>query len=152
MREILFRGKRVDNGEWVEGDLVQGIKKQAGMAFIWSESSAPFPLDVFEFKINPATLGQYTGLTDKNGKKIFGGDVVEQNWYDYNEPIAESFGVVVYCESNCSFSVMDANENRIVPLGSCHAYHWEAEVIGNIHDNPELMKGGTTDGDKADPV
>lgn len=143
MREILFRGKRLDEGEWVYGyyvhvpcgrferdeHLIQQIKGTGKFGAL--------------HRVNPATVGQYTGLTDKNGQRIFEGDVVAQNWYDYNEPSDDSFGEVVFCEYDCSFSVMDKERDGIVPLGRCHAYHWEAEVTGNIHDNPELLEGGT---------
>ena len=65
-----------------------------------------------------------------------------QNWYDYDEPRDDSFGKVVFCEYDCSFSVMDVNKDGFMPLGRCGSYHWEVDVIGNIHDNPELLKGG----------
>lgn len=134
MREILFRGKRIDNGEWVEGNLFCG---NDGEVSITREEEACIP----DYWVRPETVGQYTGLNDKNGKKIFEGDVVAQNWYDYEEPRDDSFGEVVFCEYDCSFSVMDIEKDGIVPLGRCDAYHWEVEVIGNIHDNPELLKG-----------
>lgn len=140
MREILFRGKRLYDGEWVYGfyvhcadrwgrdkDLIQSLDLESGEFG-------------FLHDIDPETVGQFTGLLDKNGKKIFEGDVVAQNWYDYTEPSDDSFGEVVFCEYDCSFSVMDVKKDGIVPLGRCHAYHWEVEVIGNIHDNPELLE------------
>lgn len=125
MREILFRGKQTPDGGWITGYLVS-----ASHIGDWVEAN---PVD-------PATVGQFTGLTGKNGVKIFEGDIVAQNWYDYTEPSDDSFGEVVFCEYDCSFSVLDKNKDGIVPLGRCHAYHWEAEVIGNIHDNPELLE------------
>lgn len=131
MREIVFRGKRADNGNWIQGSLFTRMNE----AYI-----IPLPIITSKSKVDPDTVGQFTGLTDKNGKKIFEGDVIAQNWYDYDEPSDDSFGEVVFCEYDCSFSVMDVNKDGIVPLGRCHAYHWEAEVIGNIHDNPELLE------------
>ena len=134
MREILFRGK-TDKGEWVQGDLLHPDTYGNGYSiedFTKEKNNC--------FDVIPETIGQYTGLTDKNGTKIFEGDIVAQNWYDYNEPSDDSFGEVVFCEYDCSFSVMDIQKDGIVPLGRCHAYHWECEVIGNIHDNPELLK------------
>ena len=135
MREILFRGKRID-GLWVEG---HGITVDESETRILSDLGDSYGLTWC--RVYPETVGQFTGLTDKNGKKIFEGDVVAQNWYDYSEPRDDSFGEVVFCEYDCSFSVMDIEKDGIVPLGRCHAYHWEAEVIGNIHDNPELIGG-----------
>lgn len=125
MREILFRGKDITSGEWITGFLVDS--KHIGD---WVEAEP----------VHPETVGQFTGMTDKNGTKIFEGDIVAQNWYDHDEPADNSFGEVVFCEYDCSFSVMDIEKDGIVPLGRCHAYHWEAEVIGNIHDNPELLE------------
>ena len=146
MREILFRGKRCDNGEWVQGFYVRadhhwhknGIHKD-WIALGASANGGWFALHN-KYAVKAETCGQFTGLTDKNGKKIFEGDIVAQNWYDHDEPSDDSFGEVVFCEYDCSFSVMDIQKDGIVPLGRCHAYHWEAEVIGNIHDNPELLE------------
>jgi uncharacterized phage protein (TIGR01671 family) len=133
MREILLRGKRLDNGEWVEG----GYFFHYGECRIVAEGTVNDY--IIHYPVDPATVGQYTGLM-ANGKRIFEGDMVAQNWYDYDEPSDDSFGEVVFCEYDCSFSVMDKEKDGIVPLGRCHAYHWEAEVIANIHDNSELLE------------
>ena len=140
MREILFRGKRMDDGEWVEGYLVKAVGGECMILPVTTEhcGGAEFSEG---YHCDPTTVGQYTGLTDKNGKRIFEGDIVAQNWYDYDEPRDDSFGKVVFCEYDCSFSVMDVNKDGFMPLGRCGSYHWEVEVIGNIHDNPELLKG-----------
>ena len=141
MREILFRGKRMDDGEWVEGYLVKAVGGECMILPVTTEhcGGAEFSEG---YHCDPTTVGQYTGLKDKNGKRIFEGDIVAQNWYDYDEPRDDSFGKVVFCEYDCSFSVMDVNKDGFMPLGRCGSYHWEVEVIGNIHDNPELLKGG----------
>ena len=137
MREILFRGKRTDNGEWIYGDLMQNVD-----CIKIREQEKDVKHIAKSFEIDLETVGQYTDLADKNGKRIFEGDIVAQNWYDYDEPRDDSFGKVVFCEYDCSFSVMDVNKDGFMPLGRCGSYHWEVEVIGNIHDNPELLKGG----------
>ena len=137
MREILFRGKRTDNGEWIYGDLMQNVD-----CIKIREQEKDVKHIAKSFEIDLETVGQYTDLTDKNGKRIFEGDIVAQNWYDYDEPRDDSFGKVVFCEYDCSFSVIDVNKDGFMPLGRCGSYHWEVEVIGNIHDNPELLKGG----------
>ena len=144
MREILFRGK-MDNGEWVYGsfcmDALEQFNGLCGVdGFIRLYDKGKGKMQTYE--VDRETVGQYTGLMDKNGKRIFEGDIVAQNWYDYDEPRDDSFGKVVFCEYDCSFSVMDVNKDGFMPLGRCGSYHWEVEVIGNIHDNPELLKGG----------
>ena len=144
MREILFRGK-MDNGEWVYGsfcmDALEQFNGLCGIdGFIRLYDKGKGNMQTYE--VDRETVGQYTGLMDKNGKRIFEGDIVAQNWYDYDEPRDDSFGKVVFCEYDCSFSVMDVNKDGFMPLGRCGSYHWEVEVIGNIHDNPELLKGG----------
>ena len=150
MREILFRGQtrkygekvRIGDGQklpgrWVYGGVLQGAGSHS---IIYGGENINDPSQSIEkWCVHTDTLGQYTGLKDKNGKRIFEGDIVTQNWYDHDEPSDDSFGEVVFCEYDCSFSVMDIQKDGIVPLGRCHAYHWEAEVIGNIHDNPELL-------------
>ena len=143
MREILFRGKQeYKKKEWVFGSLHceygetdKNGQRKTEYRILGMRGECDYVI--------PETVGQFTGLTDKNGKKIFEGDIVAQNWYDHDEPSDDSFGEVVFCEYDCSFSVMDIQKDGIVPLGRCHAYHWEAEVIGNIHDNPELMEATT---------
>ena len=143
MREILFRGKRIDNGEWVYGsfcmDAIEQFNGLCGVdGFIRLYDKAKGKMQTYE--VDRETVGQYTGLMDKNGKRIFEGDIVAQNWYDYDEPRDDSFGKVVFCEYDCSFSVMDVNKDGFMPLGRCGSYHWEVEVIGNVHDNPELLE------------
>ena len=131
MREILFRGKRTDNGEWIEG-------------FYSAEEYDPY-IGKIEYipriqiigkcvslGVIPETVGQYTGLTDKNGVRIFEGDIVERvsdgeqaviSWLKYFACFGLSFDG--WC---CGFDNYDDN------LPS------DFEVIGNIHDNSELLK------------
>ena len=142
MREVLFRGKK-DDGEWVYGsfcmDALEQFNGLCGVdGFIRLYDKGKGKMQTYE--VDRETVGQYTGLMDKNGKRIFEGDIVAQNWYDYDEPRDDSFGKVVFCEYDCSFSVMDVNKDGFMPLGRCGSYHWEVEVIGNIHDNPELLE------------
>lgn len=128
MREILFRGKRRDNGEWIEGDICHhdGIVSYIGQS--------PMDGSMVCYELDPYTVGQYTGLTDKNGKKIFEGDIVR-------------CGTGRICKVTFfispGFSGFD-----LVPVGNFDApppYNWslfsDIEIIGNIHDNHELLKG-----------
>ena len=148
MREILFRGKRKDNGEWICGDLLQDV--ESGICAIVSYVNLGGNIhDLSEsciFAVIPETVGQYTGLTDKNGVKIFEGDIVKGTAYS-----ATRIGVIVWIDEISSFGVRHVNapnptawENssilRCVSLGKTDEF--AAEVIGNIHDNPELLGGG----------
>ena len=122
MREILFRGKRTDNGEWVKGYL---YITHIGAHEIGSYD-AEINIERFTFDVIPETVGQYTGLTDKNGKRIFEGDIVR-----YEDDI----GYVIYNGDDARFLV--DSPNMYISMD----YSNEFEVIGNIHDNPELLGG-----------
>ena len=120
MREILFRGKRLDNGVWITG----GYHGSCGRHFIF-----PLPIVPPRIQVDPSTVGQFTGLLDTNGKRIFEGDelLVIRHKGDF--------------KYNCV--VMDIRNLPELMFGSSVE---SIEVIGNIHDNPELLKGGDTDG------
>lgn len=130
MREILFRGKRTCNNEWVEGGFHSRFEKAYIIGITKTEK-----IDGTE--VIPKTAGQYTGLTDKNGKKIFEGDIVKAKDDVLGSPFCNGIiGKIVYDE--CAFFIEPKN-----PMDSqwlfdeCAVY----EIIGNIHDNPELLKG-----------
>lgn len=128
MREILFRGKRTDNEKWVEG--------YVGTAFTIDENrkvkSRHFTaLDCLgcgsQVIVLDETIGQYTGLTDKNGKRIFEGDIVKHYNAVYEISYITKYARFAGRNSSCIFAG--------IPFGN-------TEVIGNIYDNPELLKGG----------
>ena len=126
MREILFRGKRMSDGEWLYGSLLHANRKGATECCIHS--------DRYSHLIDPATVGQYIGLTDKNGKKIFEGDIIATKLF--GEHIDK--GVVRYGQYNCS--CCDGVYGWYVDGGDIRDAEEIGEVIGNIHDNPELME------------
>ena len=130
MRESLFRGKRADNGEWIEGFLVKKFDKW----YIYDFDFLPYSSE-----ITPETASQYTGLTDKNGKKIFEGDIVKEvSMHFRTMKIEKNIYAVEWCEFNFTYRLIRRFDNgeRTTYLTKCGDY----EVIGNIHDNPELLK------------
>ena len=142
MRDIIFRGKREDNGEWITES--ETYIKDGDGTWLCDESN-----DVV--KVLPETVGQYMGLTDRNDKKIFEGDIVKLT-DDYND--FEWKAVVVfgnpggaYCWG-WNFLPIDGYKGTTdilmwVEMETTGAY---CEVIGNIHDNPELLEGGVDNG------
>lgn len=148
MREIFFRGKRLDNGEWVEGYLYQHEPALVGIA---SENDVPEPSKWFiartgfadwnmprpvEFvEVDPSTVGQYTGLKDMNDKRIFEGDILGSRYDDlYPDDVAIE---VVKWFRNGWYTQQGENlpdaldEDGVLP---------RSEIIGNITDNPELLE------------
>ena len=134
MREILFRGKRVDNAEWVEGLPWKKKYNDGNRIFI---SCFPDKDDNNEvYVVCPETVGQYTGLTDKNGKKIFEGDIVAGavHWLERMKN-----GVVEFRDGSFGLIWYRGDIEEFNPFTSmCNV---EYEVIGNIHDNPEFLEG-----------
>lgn len=133
-REILFRGKRVDNGEWVEGFyacvldthyIITGRFDSLTNGIINSEA----------YKVDPSTVGQFTGLTDRNGVKIFEGDIVR-----YGDTIHR---VVFEQRNGTAYFGLVYAACETLPFGHYQDLK-QIEVIGNIYDNPELFDGGET--------
>ncbi len=137
MREILFRGKRAGNGEWVYGYYIKATHHwhKRGIHKDWIATGATQNggwCNVYDkHAVIPATIGQYTGLTDKNGTKIFGGDIVKL-FLIYDTEV----GVIGWSDIDFRFKIT---------LSDGVAYGFDVtdkfEVIGNIHDNPELLSG-----------
>lgn len=124
MREILFRGKRDDNLAWIEGYIYR-ITENQEMPFLMMKDYHGITYPVY-----PDTVGQFTGLTDKNGTKIFEGDVVHMRTSGLS-----GHGEIVYKDG--SFGIEDKKRNRFYYMYHDAIYR----VEGNIHDNPELMEG-----------
>lgn len=137
MREILFRGKSVDDGEWLEGFIVLHKERYYILPrkFMWLETSRDMGTDFYTFrqwiKVIPATVGQYTGLNDCNGVKIFEGDIMKTAIGG----ITQHIGVVEF--SNGAFGLRCTDEDAYFLCFVVGSF----EVIGNIHDNPELLGG-----------
>jgi uncharacterized phage protein (TIGR01671 family) len=143
MRTIKFRGKSINKGEWLFGDLVHD---NIGGSYI-------FPIEAEnlykENAVIPETVGQYTGLQDKNGVEIYEGDIVKTE--EIGGYCLKDVGVVRYFEDGCYFGIEApnystklrfTNEEIKINDGYCTIrFTMEYEVIGNIHDNPELLKG-----------
>lgn len=136
MREILFRAKRIDNGEWVEGNVLQADDGSCYIAKSMLVGEKDEPLTVAAREVNPETLCQYTGRTDEDEKKIFEGDIVGFiDLYSTESGYLESscLGEVIWSEEECCFHVT----NRL------SAESWEVldecKVVGNVFDNKELL-------------
>ena len=146
MREILFRGKRMDSGQWVEAASIlsanDGLVKEI---YLSAKSGAVLHVDAdgnpvavsaaphaLFYRVDPDTLGRYTGLTDKNGRKIFEDDVCrfygDEGYADY---------AVFWDGNNSGWVVRQIDLDALDVLDSYFAEC--CEVIGNIHDNPELL-------------
>ena len=132
MREILFRGKRVDNNEWTEGYLYKIWNK---VFLLWGMTGDSPNME----EVIPETVGQYTGIKDDQDVKIFEGDIVST---DTKRP----YLVVEFRDGCFMFNCNDGGEDQydiMLPiLKEPQTVYKYGEVIGNIHDNPELLEGG----------
>lgn len=148
MREILFKAKRLSDGRWVIGNLVlsddveEGYKALIIPCFDAGMYTRDYQIDLgIEnwYAVDPSTICQYTGLTDKDGNKIWENDIVvflDASQYDNGYAEYYCTGKVVWDEETLSFQVTE----RL----SCESYEalCDCVVKGNIFDNPELLKGG----------
>ena len=127
MREIKYQGQRLDNGEWVAGSLVLNDN----LAYIYIGHSCPSEVN-FEYDfipVDPATIGEYTGLTDKNAREVYEGCILTDKY--------ESIAVVEW--RNGAF-VVNFGDVDIFQISDCFDDSYQMWIIGNIHDNPELLK------------
>lgn len=131
MREILFRGKRTDNEEWEYGDL---WCNPYGKRVVCIVSPINDQGTTGGNEVDPETVGQFTGLTDKNGLKIFEGDIVK-----YGDTIHQ---VVFEQRMGTAYFGLVYSPIETLPFGHYQDLK-QIEVIGNIYDNPELLKGAT---------
>lgn len=135
---FLSRGKRKDNGEWVDGNLVYTRTTTLGVV------TEIYTLEM-RYEVIPKTVGQYTGLKDKNGKKIFEGDIVEADGYIFFVNFGKCGGVankVDYGYIGYYLDGYDEITKKALSYGLRDdiCYFTNIEAIGNIHDNPELLQ------------
>lgn len=121
MREILFRGKSLVTKEWVFGDLFQ----HGEQCFIMTGGH--------NIEVDPESVGEFTGLTDNNGVKIFEGDIVR------SRITGEKF-IVIWDKLYSAFAIRNSKVRYGFPKCNVKTY----QVVGNIHDNPELIEDGDT--------
>ena len=139
MREVLFRAKSTGTGEWMEGSLIAGVFTRGGQDIPYILCPGKADYDCFEdfseengiFEADPETVCQYTGLTDKNGRKIFERDIVKIPY----EHLEDSICKVVFNHGMFIGELADGCEESIQRRKK------DMEVIGNIFDNPELLEG-----------
>lgn len=154
MREILFRGKRVDGKGWAYGYLVEN-EEDVYRAFIvtsarWEVDSdgSPDLMETDVYEVVPSTVGQFTGLTDKNGKKIFEGDIVRYQFdnddsHFPNKHTEKIIGRIFFSGFRASFSVTAGNNGSNMLNNDLFNYVRNGnrvKVIGNRYDNPERLK------------
>ena len=151
MREILFRGK-MDNGEWVEGWYQpettikhwNGIQETVGVTIAYKVEDGYLE----DTLVDPPTVGQYTGLTDKNGKRIFEGDMIKPFDDEVDKMVAEfhhgQFLLCLYGERGymAEYGWEEEGNYGCFEAEPLSSYGDDIEVIGNIHDNQELLEGG----------
>ncbi len=155
-REILFRGKRIDNGEWVEGYYANCLYPH-NFSSNTKHFIIEYPSEYHE--VYTATICQYTGLTDKNGKKIFEGDIFKFNdevWEssytacgtEYDSWEVDNYGVVGYDNETARYDFCKYKYGENSVEADLHENHdlefadfiQELKVGGNIFDNPELLE------------
>ena len=138
MRDTKFRGKRIDNVEWVYGNLVQTIKE--GVYILKMPSFIPaktFPAQMF-IEVHSESVGQYTGLKDKEGKELYDGDVVKYEVYNLNEQSHFYNGEIQWRQGQLGTWWRYKSKNTTFMLKTGNVF--KMEKIGNIHDNPELLE------------
>ena len=134
-REILFRGKRVDGHGWAEGGIVLRANGQIFISPIVNASQ------IIISAVDPDTVGQYTGLKDRNGKRIFEGDVVEYRGVGWDWEEQEMVRAVVVWEYG-GWTAQESDGCYLDPMAESE--ETQMTVIGNIYDNPELLNHETT--------
>lgn len=142
MREILFRAKRINSGEYIVGYYFYAMNeylifpKNIDLEDVFSGKQLPF------ITIDPETLCQYTGFLDKDGNRIWENDIISISTYSYHEPEKDYFGEVIYSEVRGCWCIWQPGYKKPIPLYECEgSYLTERIVEGNVFDNSNLLKG-----------
>ena len=137
----IYRGKRKDTGEWVEGDLIESDNSHYPMVLIGhvitsrDKHTNALSFDGFDLcEVDPSTVGQFTGLLDKNGERIFESDILLLDGED-------GYFKLKFDEDTARFVMI----GDIIQVDFDNFYSIEVEVVGNIHDNPELLEVSEND-------
>ena len=146
MREILFRGKRLDNGEWVEGwyEMYPFGRWPVKTSIIPSEGAKAGHYEHVE--VDSSTVGQYTGLKDKNGNRIFEGDMIKPFDDEIDKMVVEfhngQFLLCLYGERGymTEYGLEEEGNYGCFEAEPLSSYGDDIEIIGNVHDNPELLE------------
>ncbi len=128
MREVEFKAKRKDNGEWVYGSLEHITETYKGEDIQECDIYQIVTYDGIGFDVIPETIGQYAGLKDKNGKKIFEGDIVKAFYFE-----KEVIGKIEFVYGTFALTNSAISDNQLFIFE-------KLEVIGNVHDNPDLLE------------
>ena len=142
MKTYKFRGKRSGDGKWVYGSLV--VAEDFCPAIYYEKGKGKGLVKQFDWcYVNHDTIGQYTGLKDCNGKEIYEGDILQ------DEHDSKIMHIVRYDDSVCSYTAWCPLVHDNWEKGNMISKKWINEfgkiVIGNIHDNPEMLKGGSNE-------
>ena len=137
MRTIKFRGKRIDKDELVFGDLLTGMGYKKGKFYILPHLTH-YPSDCNSldgYEVETDTVGQFTGLYDKDGKEIYEGDII------ISEELKHTCHYVRYMESEAMFVAMIIGSplDEYCGIRQSWIHKFSKKIIGNIHDNPELL-------------
>lgn len=134
MREIKFRGKRLDNGEWVVGSYIEAENRDLSIA----HQIVPYESGEAVREVDPVTVGQFTGLKDKNGREIYVGDILKSERDDRLYVVKFWSGMFYASVEECNKGIFGGFPLHALTENEESGY--ECDIIGNIHDNPELLK------------
>ena len=143
----LFKAKRLDNGEWVqgvpfkiEGKIVILINDNENILRVHYLEENMWEADIYAVEVDPSTICQCTGLRDKNGKLIWENDIAKFDVYYYEKLESSIISQIKWCNDLCTLSLVVNDRGTRGTLGHLMDLNKEIEVIGNIFDNPELLE------------